>query len=78
MKKITLMLTLLTGFTLTAVGCSSHETQTAPETSPLSRTPVPQDQSTAAPAQTDPSVQSADGIYSSPAVEAGTPQATAQ
>ena len=77
MKKTMFMLSLLTGFTLFAVGCSSQDTVSAPETSQLNSAPAPQAQSTAT-VQADPSVQSSGGIQSAPALEGQAPQATAQ
>jgi outer membrane lipoprotein SlyB len=77
MKKTMLMLSVLAGFALVAVGCTSQDTVSAPETSQLNTAPAAQEQSTAT-VQADPSVQNMDGIQSAPALEGQAPQATAQ
>ena len=77
MKKTMLMLSVLAGFALVAVGCTSQDAVSAPETSQLNTAPATQEQSTAT-VQADTSMQNMDGTQSVPALEGQAPQATAQ
>lgn len=40
MKKIAIMVTLLSGFAVTAIGCTSHEAQQAAPTTPVEQNTV--------------------------------------